>query len=130
MALPDFSGCGVGYQDGSSPDHHVRTDLYEERTTPGSGIGAFATGFIASGTRIFCEEALVLLPDDADHVHLYKAVKPFTEEKATAFWRLAAASKPSKDTSHIDSIRDSYGGNTDKLGLQEWSCRLLTVSEQ
>ncbi|KAH8802514.1 hypothetical protein F5884DRAFT_473730 [Xylogone sp. PMI_703] len=88
-------------------EHRIRSDLYEERTTPWSGIGAFATSVIPSGTRIFCEDPLFILPDDIDHVQLYSFVKALPAEKEAAFWALAA-SKPNKDVSHIENLRRYY----------------------
>lgn len=101
----------------------VRSDLYEERTTPSSGIGAFATSFIPSGTRIFCESPLILLPDDAGHVDLYKLVTWLPESKQADFWSLAA-SKPNKEVSHIESLRKSYAGNFPFIEIEMKRCLL------
>jgi hypothetical protein len=94
--------CGV--------ESFTRTDLYEERSTPYSGIGAFATTLIPSGTRIFCEDPLFILPDAGHAIQLYKAVKSLPEKKQAAFWALAATSKPSRDNSLIESLRKYYRG--------------------
>ncbi len=97
----------------SGNQYATRTDLYDERRTVYSGIGAFATNFIPSGTRLFCEEALFLLPNEADQVELYKIVKALPEKQQDAFWGLAASPIPKGETSHIESIRKSYQGNAE-----------------
>ncbi|KAK6345843.1 hypothetical protein TWF730_010186 [Orbilia blumenaviensis] len=84
---------------------YSRRDLYEERQTPESGIGAFATALIPLGTRLFCEESIILLPDDAGHVELYAAVKKLGKEEQELFWGLAASTKAGKDVEWIDILR-------------------------
>ncbi|KAK6331603.1 hypothetical protein TWF718_002152 [Orbilia javanica] len=91
----------------SNPGSYARRDLYEERQTPESGVGAFATTKIPSGTRIFCEESIVMLPDEADHVELYNMVKELAGEKRKMYWDLAASTKAGKDVRWIDKLRDS-----------------------
>ncbi|KAK6511136.1 hypothetical protein TWF481_000058 [Arthrobotrys musiformis] len=84
---------------------YTRRDLYEERQTPEAGIGAFATKDIPSGTRIFCEEGILMLPDEAGQVELYNAVKALDGAREKMFWELAASTKPSKNVEWIDEVR-------------------------
>ncbi|KAH8896773.1 SET domain-containing protein [Thozetella sp. PMI_491] len=100
----------------STGEHQVRTDLYEEKRTPQSGIGAFATTFIPAGTRIFCEEPLLMLPNEAYHLSLYKAVKDLPENEEASFWALAASINPGSDISHIADLRSYYHDNEETLG--------------
>ncbi|KAK6506517.1 hypothetical protein TWF506_011423 [Arthrobotrys conoides] len=89
----------------AGPGPYTRRDLYEERQTPEAGIGAFAATSIPSGTRIFCEESIVMLPDEAGHVDVYNAVKSLGEEKQVMYWALAASTKASRDVAWIDRLR-------------------------
>ncbi len=112
MALPDVTSLTLGDDKSNSSEHRIRTDLYEERKTPLSGIGVFATALIQSGTRVFCEDPLFLLPYEAHQVHLYKTIKALPGGKETEFWALAPSLTPSKDISQIETLREFYGGNT------------------
>lgn len=85
----------------------VRDDLYEVRKTPGAGIATFATSFISCGTRLFCEEALIVAPDEAQQLELFGIVSALPEIKQAQFWALAADSKPSKDVGWINDLRQS-----------------------
>ncbi|KAF3277924.1 hypothetical protein TWF970_004802 [Orbilia oligospora] len=91
----------------TDPGSYTRRDLYEERQTPEAGIGAFAITNIPSGTRIFCEESVVMLPDEADQVEVYNAVKSLGEEKQGMYWALAASTKASRDIGWIDRLRNA-----------------------
>ncbi|KAK6540512.1 hypothetical protein TWF694_009303 [Orbilia ellipsospora] len=111
---PDLSSLTI--KDGGSADEKkkkgeadsfVRRDLYEERQTLESGIGVFATVVIPSGTRIFCEESVVMLPDAAGQLELYQAVKALSGGKSQMYWNLAGSTKPSKDVGWIDTLRSS-----------------------
>ncbi|KAJ6258806.1 hypothetical protein Dda_6860 [Drechslerella dactyloides] len=84
---------------------YARRDLYEERQTVEAGVGAFATAAIPSGTRIFCEESLVMMTEDATQIELYRAVASLEEGSRAAYWSLAASAKPGKDVSWIDALR-------------------------
>ncbi|EWC47870.1 hypothetical protein DRE_02752 [Drechslerella stenobrocha 248] len=88
-----------------NPNSYARHDLYEERETPLAGIGAFATVAIPSGTRIFCEESFVMLPETAAHLDLHRAVAALPDDKRAEFWALAASSKPSKDVAWVATLR-------------------------
>ncbi|KAI1842166.1 hypothetical protein JX266_011699 [Neoarthrinium moseri] len=105
----------------------IRTELYEERETPGAGIAAFAKAFIPSGTRIFCEEALIVVRDEARQPEVYKAVNSLPKDKQAAYWELAASSKPTKDVDWINQLRSSYDGEPDSFNAivesheQAWS---------
>ncbi|RVD84859.1 uncharacterized protein DFL_003196 [Arthrobotrys flagrans] len=88
-----------------TPGSYTRRDLYEERQTPEAGIGAFATTTIPSGTRIFCEESLIMLPDEAGHVEVYNAVKALEPKKQEMYWALAASTKASRDVGWIEKLR-------------------------
>ncbi|KAF3938630.1 hypothetical protein ABW19_dt0203004 [Dactylella cylindrospora] len=99
---PDISTLSLKVSRGTS---YARRDLYEERQTLEAGIGAFATTRIPSGTRLFCEEPLVILPDEAGHLDLHGAVKALPGDKQTLYWNLAASSKPSKNVAWIDALR-------------------------
>lgn len=68
--------------------------LYEERETPGKGIGLFATAPIQSGTRVLSEDPLIVLPDEADTVDLYGHIRSLNVEGQKQFWGLAAVMKP------------------------------------
>ncbi|KAF3084964.1 hypothetical protein TWF102_011745 [Orbilia oligospora] len=100
----------VAVKPSTDPGSYTRRDLYEERQTPEAGIGAFATTNIPSGTRIFCEESIVMLPDEADQVEVYNAVKSLGEEKRGTYWALAASTKASRDIGWIDRLRDASDG--------------------
>ncbi|EPS40040.1 hypothetical protein H072_6181 [Dactylellina haptotyla CBS 200.50] len=106
LTLKDTSGEAEAE---GGPETFVRTDLYEERQTPESGIGAFATSLISSGTRIFCEESIVMLPDYAGQLELHRMVKALPDDKQKMFWNLAASSKPGKAVAWIDLLRASCG---------------------
>lgn len=88
----------------------VRDELYEARKTPGAGVAAFATASIPCGTRIFCEDALIVVPDKARQLELFRIVSALSEKKQAKFWDLAADSKPSKDVDWINDLRRSCEG--------------------
>ncbi|KAI0126830.1 hypothetical protein BJ170DRAFT_420717 [Xylariales sp. AK1849] len=99
--------------DGKSEDTKcTRTDLYHERQTLSAGIAAFATKDIPSGTRLFCEEALLVVLDATRQLELFDAVMALSKEKQIEFWALAASSKPSKDLAWIDELRSSSHEST------------------
>ncbi|KAK6338123.1 hypothetical protein TWF696_001594 [Orbilia brochopaga] len=84
---------------------YARRDLYEERQTVDAGIGAFATVAIPAGTRIFCEDSLVMMPEEATHLDLYRAVSALSDDKQAVFWNLAASAKPGKNVAWINALR-------------------------
>lgn len=87
----------------------VSSNLYEARQTPHAGIGLFATTNIPAGTRIFCEEALVALPDEKDITDLYRALEALPADKQAAFDSLVGH-KHKHDTDFIATVRNGYKG--------------------
>ncbi|KAF3912350.1 hypothetical protein AA313_de0206657 [Arthrobotrys entomopaga] len=107
LSIKDVATSDEKNNQSPGPDSYVRRDLYEERQTLENGIGVFATVVIPSGTRIFCEESIVMLPDAAGHLELYQAVKALLENKRKMYWNLVGSTKPSKDVGWIDTLRSS-----------------------
>ncbi|KAF3915226.1 hypothetical protein ABW20_dc0108873 [Dactylellina cionopaga] len=101
----DLSSLGLSDVPADNPTSYARRDLYELRQTLESGIGTFATAVIPSGTRIICEERLLMLPDNAGHIDLHRVVKALPEDRQALYWDLAASSKPSTSSGWMDMLR-------------------------
>ncbi|KAK6074443.1 set domain-containing protein 5 [Seiridium cupressi] len=114
MDVPDLSRLSLNGRSGEAPAF-VRDDLYEERHTGEAGIAIFATAFIPSGTRLFCEEALIVIHNEANQTEVFQTVTSLSEKEQRLYWELAASLKPSKDVAWIDGLRQWCEGKEESF---------------
>jgi len=88
--------------------------FYEERDTKNAGIGMFATVTILAGTRVICEEATVVLPDESDILDLYKAVEEISPHAREEFWKLVGSTKQ-HEVDWISQLRANYDGQSEEF---------------
>ena len=94
-----------------SPNPEVyRSDLMEVRQTPAAGLGLFSTAPLARGTCLISEAPLLVLSDMGNPADLYSLVTELPEDRASAFWELAAYKRRREEVQWIPSIRAAYSG--------------------
>jgi len=81
---------------------------YEARQVTGKGVGVFALERIVAGTRVLCEKPLLVLPEDAGILELYRAINTLGDKGIAQFWALSASAEPCTDDDWIEKLQATY----------------------
>jgi len=81
---------------------------YEARQVTGKSVGVFALKKIVARTRVLCEKPLLVLPEDAGTLELYRAINTLGDNGISQFWALSASAEPCADDDWIEELQATY----------------------